>query len=209
MSCLHLNAFCICKLYIWSPVRVSSLWAVSLWSDSFAFITASLLHLHGFNPLPLWAVIQSVKQQLFVVKEATAEIPSSFSTSAIQFDVLMIIPHFHTEYWRGVQHPCHETNFQVLPCCDEFPCCESDGSQKQALAGFLNSFCTSRLWGAEPEEQNYCLLLFCLIAFGRNHTVMLWTPQEGWRRSFWLWLKLGLLPSVFFLMLISHVRQRK
>lgn len=71
MFCLHLNAFSICKLYIWSPVRFSSLWAVSLWSDSFPFITASPLHLHGFNPLPLWAVIQSVKQQLFVVKEAT------------------------------------------------------------------------------------------------------------------------------------------
>lgn len=158
---LYLNLFLICEVYISSSsaisiVRFALLSVQNLLSDSFPFITASLLDLHGFNPPPFWAVIQSVKQQLFVQSAVKATVVNSFQLFSFCNPIWCPNdhPHFHTEYWRGALHPCHEPNFQVLPCWDEFQSCESDVS------------CTSRLRATEPQVHNYCLLLFCLIAFG-------------------------------------------
>lgn len=94
----------------------------SLLSDS---LPLHYCDLHDFNPPPVRAVILSNCSFLYKVQsEPQSQIPSSFSSSALQFDVLMMIPPpSHTEYRRGAQHARYQPNFQVASCWDEFSRC--------------------------------------------------------------------------------------
>ena len=124
------------SLYI---VRFSFLSVKNLLSDSSPFIIALPLDLHGFNPPPFWAVIQSVKQQLFVQSAVKATVVKPFELFFLSNPIWCPNdrPHFHTERWRRVLHPCHEPNFQVLSCCDEFPCCEADVTGSRWVSKFI------------------------------------------------------------------------
>lgn len=189
MFCLYLNLFFICNVYIssspaFSIVRFSFLLAENLLSDSFPFITASPLDLHDFNPPPFLDVIQSVKQQPFVQSAVKATVVNSFQLFFFCNPIWCPNdhPHFHTEYWRGALHPCHEPNFQVQPCCDEFPCCESETDSRwvSKLILYFNAL-----------NHKCRITVFCCSGWLHlisNHVLMFWKPQEGWKLCFWLWL---------------------
>lgn len=94
----------------------------------FPVIIALLLDLHDFNPPPFWAVIQSVKQQLFAQSAVKATVANPFQLFFFSNPIWCPNDHPPFPYWilEGSAAPCHEPNFQVPPCCDEFPRCESE-----------------------------------------------------------------------------------
>lgn len=116
---LHLLGLHFIFLSYFGLVRFASLWAESLLSDSFPFVMASPLDLHDFNPPPFWAVIQSVKQQLFCTECSQSHsceyLPAFFFFCCNPIWCPNDHPHFHTEYWRGER--CTPAMSPISRCC--------------------------------------------------------------------------------------------